>query len=89
MTTVTLPGFLNISKAADLDKANKQWQGIYPNATKDMSFCWGGTTKRTAAQALLRSIRAVLGVTMKNFHLGPNIFCSLFAKNRGESQIQE
>ena len=46
-------GFLNISKAAA--------SSIYPNATEDMSFCWGGTTKRTAAQALLRSIRAVLG----------------------------
>ena len=41
-------------------KANQQWQGVYPDATKGMSYCWGGKTKRTPDQALLKAIRAVL-----------------------------
>ena len=39
---------------------NRQWQGHYFRTRIPMCFSWGGTTRRTEAEALLRAIRAIL-----------------------------
>ena len=41
-------------------KSGQQWQGFYPNVHIGMSSTWGGSTKRTEHEALLRVCRAII-----------------------------
>lgn len=41
-------------------QTSRQWQGFYPGSKITMSCVWGGKTKRTEEEAILRAIRGVL-----------------------------
>lgn len=38
----------------------QQWQGYYPNATNVLSAIWGGASKRSEMEALLRALKGVV-----------------------------
>ena len=41
-------------------KTGQQWQGFYPNVHTGLSSTWGGTTKRSEREALIRVCRGVI-----------------------------
>lgn len=41
-------------------KTGQQWQGFYPGIHAGLSSTWGGSTKRTEGEALLRVLRAIV-----------------------------